>query len=76
MALFRQELFVSDDYDARAAANQNGIALTGTLGVLLLCIRRQHLTLAEGTASLRKPLDTGFHSPVESLDSLLGNQSS
>lgn len=68
IALHRQGVFVSDDSLARATAKQNGIALTGTLGILLLGVEREHISLEEGNSFLRRLIAAGYYSPVEGLN--------
>jgi predicted nucleic acid-binding protein len=71
VALHRHGLFVSDDRDARRAAEELGIAKTGTIGILLLCVRRGHLSLEEANALLTDLIELGYRSPVDSLNLLL-----
>ncbi len=67
----RAGLFVSDDAAARAAARRMGIPVSGTLGVLVLAVRKGLLVLAEANALLSEMVAAGYRSPVEALDRLV-----
>jgi len=71
VALHRQGLLVSDDLDARRAAREHGIPKTGTVGILVLYVRRGYLSREEANALLTEMIALGYRSPVASLDSLL-----
>lgn len=71
VALHRLGVFASDDFDARAAARRSGIALTGTLGILLLSIERGDISLQQGSAFLKVLIAAGYRSPVQELDGFL-----
>ncbi len=71
VALERGGLVLTDDADARAVAGRYGIPVSGTVGVLVLAVRRGHLTLAEGNELLLEMVVAGYRSPVGTLDSLL-----
>jgi predicted nucleic acid-binding protein len=71
IAIHRQALFVSDDAKARLVAQQHGVIVTGTIGVLVLNVRLGQLMLAEGNAILSRMIAQGYHSPVTVLDDLL-----
>ena len=71
VALHRQGLLVSDDLDARRAAREHGVPKTGTIGILVLCVRRGHLSREEANALLTEMIALGYRSPVASLDPLL-----
>lgn len=67
----RDGLLVSDDADARGAAKRLGIVVSGTLGVLVLAVRRSLLTLAEANELLGNMIDAGYRSPMTRLDDLI-----
>jgi predicted nucleic acid-binding protein len=67
----RGGLVVSDDADARDAAQRWGIPVTGTLGVLALAVRREVLTLPEANLLLAEMIAAGYRTPLEILDSLV-----
>jgi predicted nucleic acid-binding protein len=71
LAHSRGALFASDDADARAAARQLGLPVTGTLGILALAVRREVLTLEQANALLADMVAAGYRSPVEELDELV-----
>ncbi len=68
VACYRSGLFASDDYDARQQAKVHGIPITGTIGILLLNIQRQTITLAAGNSLLERLIEFGYRSPVVHLD--------
>ena len=51
--------------------HEHGIAVTGTVGILLACVRQNYLSLEQANALLTAMIAAGYHSPVESLDALL-----
>jgi predicted nucleic acid-binding protein len=71
VALHRQGLFASDDRDARSTARRQKIPVTGTLGILALCVQQGRLSKDEANALLEKMVAAGYRSPVSQIDSLL-----
>jgi len=71
VALSRSGALVSDDLPARKWAREHGIAVTGTVGILLACARRGYLSLEQANALLTAMIAAGYRSPVESLDALV-----
>jgi len=71
VALYRQGLLASDDLDARRVAEAHGIPLTGTVGILILCVRRSHLSRERADIVLRAMIARGYRSPVTGLGGLL-----
>ena len=71
VAVHRQGLFVSDDLDARRAAQQHGVPTTGTVGTLVLCVRRGYLSHKQANALLVEMIALGYRSPVTSLEPLI-----
>ncbi len=67
----RAGIFVSDDGDARAVAQRFGVRTTGTLGILVLCVKRKWLSRKAANDLLREMIALGYRSPVDRLDSLL-----
>jgi len=61
----------TDDKDARKWAIRLHIPHTGTLGVLGLLIKQNHLTLAQGNGWLSQMIDAGYRSPMKTLDRLV-----
>lgn len=68
VAYYRSGLFASDDYDARQQAKAHGVPVTGTIGILLLSIQRQTITLAAGNVLLERLIEFSYRSPVVRLD--------
>ena len=64
----RKGLLVTDDLDARRAARSLGVAITGSVGVLVTCVQAGLIPLQEANLLLAKMVTAGFHSPVLSLD--------
>jgi predicted nucleic acid-binding protein len=74
VALQRQGLFAGDDLDARRAADQHRIPRTGSIGILVLCVRRGLLSRDEAEYLLEEMIASGYRSPVDSLGSLIDQQ--
>ena len=73
MAHFRNGLLVTDDRSARAQARRLGVAVTGTIGILIRLVRDDHLTLDTADELLGAMITAGFRSPVLRLDDALQN---
>ena len=71
IAIYRQGLLVCDDARARREAQQHGVAITGTIGILVLHVRQGNLTSAEANALLTNMIAQGYRSPVTHVDDLL-----
>ncbi len=71
VAAHRPARVLTDDRDARAFAVRRGIAISGTLGVLVRLVKSQHLTVAQADDLLRQMIVQNYHSPVESIKELL-----
>lgn len=71
VAIHRQGTLASDDLDARRVAQRHHVPTTGTLGILVLCVRRALLSRDEANSLLETMIAAGFHSPLTILDSLL-----
>lgn len=71
VAQAREGLLVSDDADTRNAAQRLGIPVSGTLGILVLAVRRELLTLSQANVLLAEMLVAGYRSPLERLDGLI-----
>ena len=70
VAVCRQGLLASDDLDARRIARQQNVPLTGTIGILTLCVRRGYLSRKEANGFLADMIALGYYSPFDSLDQL------
>jgi predicted nucleic acid-binding protein len=71
VAVHRQGLLASDDLDARHIAQRHTVRTTGTVGILVQCVRREHLTLDQAEAILAQMRSLGYRSPITSLAPLL-----
>jgi predicted nucleic acid-binding protein len=69
-AVCRQGLLATDDLDARRIARQRKAPLTGTIGILILCVRRGYLSREEANGLLAEMIALGYYSPFDSLDQL------
>lgn len=63
----RDATLLSDDFAARRLAQQLGIPVSGTLGVLLQLVHNHHITMQEADALLARMIGKGYRSPVTSL---------
>jgi predicted nucleic acid-binding protein len=64
-------LFMTDDRKARQVAQELGIKISGTLGILVVAVERRKITLEEGNQLLAAMIENGYRSPVDELGSLL-----
>lgn len=64
----RRGVVITDDQAARKVALAEGIAVTGTVGILAGAITARVLTLTAANAVLRDMIARGYRSPVDSLD--------
>ena len=64
----RGGILASDDLSARRQAAAQDVPVTGTIGILIGCIRRDLLDLEEGNRLLKVMIKHGYHSPAGSLD--------
>ena len=71
IAVHRHSLFICDDAKARREAHRLGIAISGTIGILIMNVRRNVLTIDESNAILTDMITEGYRSPVSTLDNLL-----
>jgi predicted nucleic acid-binding protein len=62
---------LTDDSTARKAAAALGIQVSGTIGVLVRLVQRDHLPLAQADALLADMMSRGYRSPIQSLQELL-----
>lgn len=66
----RAWVFASDDLAARRLAQHEGLAVTGTLGVLQKLVAMYLLTVDEADALLAVMVGRGYRAPVRSLREL------
>jgi predicted nucleic acid-binding protein len=71
IAQHRGWLLLTDDKAARHHAAERNIAISGTLGCLILGVERRLWTLAQGNVWLERLVAAGFHSPVRELSGLV-----
>lgn len=71
MAYHRQWTFLSDDKAARKIGQEWDIPISGTLGILLSLVRREHTSLTEADAVLSQMIQYGYYSPAASLQEIL-----
>jgi len=69
-AVCRHGLLATDDLDARRIARQRKVPLTGTIGILILCVRGGYLSREEANGLLAEMIALGYYSPFDSLDRL------
>ena len=62
---------VTDDIDARKIAQREETAVTGTIGILVYLIINSKIELKTGNDILRRMVEAGFYSPVDSLDEFI-----
>lgn len=67
----RSWLFLTDDKAARRQAVERKVAVSGTLGCLVLGVERGLWTLDEANEHLRRIIAAGFFSPLKDLDGLV-----
>ena len=70
VAQARQGIFFSDDFAARRLARQRGVEVSGTIGVLLFLVDKEHLSLEDANRLLSSMLEQGYRSPVRTLQEL------
>lgn len=71
IAVSRGWAVLSDDERARKVARDLGVVVSGTLGVLVLAVRKDLLTLDDANEMLTKMIRAGFRSPTNNLVELL-----
>ncbi len=74
IARSRGWLFLTDDRAARRQAARQGVAVSGTLGCLVLGVERNLWTLEQANSLLGRIVAAGFYSPVPDLSSLMKRQ--
>ncbi len=71
VAIARRGLLASDDLHARRVATRQGAKTTGTVGLLVMAIEADLLSLDQANALLAAMIAAGYRSPVASLDTLV-----
>jgi predicted nucleic acid-binding protein len=67
----RNFVFFSDDRKARRVAQDQGVKISGTLGMLELLVEEGKLSIGEADAVLSRMIQGGYRSPIQSLKELL-----
>ena len=67
-------LFASDDKVARREANQQGIQLTGTIGILAKAVKKDIIDTKTADSYLNKMIARGFFSPITSVSEIASSQ--
>ena len=73
LAKSRQWIILTDDRDARRAAREAGLIVSGTLGALMNLVGEDALSLAEADEFLAIMIRSGYRCPVNSLSELDSN---
>lgn len=71
VAANRAGLFVTDDRKARQVVLDLGAKVTGTLGILVVAVERQIISIDEANQYLAQMIQNGYQSPVDDLSNLL-----
>ncbi len=70
IAKSRTMIFLSDDRTARHIANEMGISISGTIGILVKCVDKDIISFFEGNAILVGMIQKGYMSPVDNLEAI------
>lgn len=62
---------LTDDLDTRNYAQRLGVSVSGTIGVLVLAVKKRSISLEEGNKFLVEMIENGYYSPYKTLYSLL-----
>lgn len=71
LAIGRNLNLLTDDLDARKHAQRRGVPVSGTIGVLVIAIKREIISLGEGNNLLSNMIQMGYYSPCKGLDKLV-----
>jgi predicted nucleic acid-binding protein len=71
VAVTRKGCFLSDDMAARRLAQAEGVAVSGTISILLHLIQQQRLTLVAADELLSQMRQAGYYAPVSTLQHFL-----
>ena len=70
IAKSRKMIFLSDDRTARRIAKENGLRISGTIGILVRCVDKDIISFSECNVILTKMIEKGYRSPVNNLEEL------
>lgn len=68
VSMVRGAMLATDDQLARRAAENQGIRLIGTVGILRTCVKSRLLSLTDAQLKLESMIAAGYYSPVSKLD--------
>lgn len=71
VAKFRGGILLSDDYDARKKARLLSVKVSGTIGVLVLGVRKGVIELEDANGILHEMIKKGFYSPIKRLEEVM-----
>ena len=71
LAICRNLRVLTDDRDTRIIAHRRNISVSGTIGVLVLAVKRNILTRQAANLLLSRLIEKGYYSPYQSLDGLI-----
>ena len=71
IAKSRTMIFMSDDRIARRIANEMGVSISGTIGILVRCVDKDIISFLEGNIILVEMIQKGYMSPVDSLEAIV-----
>lgn len=71
LAVNRLLKFLTDDRDARKNAQRRGVPVSGTIGILIIAIKKSIISLENGNRILFKMIENGYYSPYNALNELL-----
>lgn len=71
----RAWLLLTDDRAARAEAKRRSIAISGSIGCLVLAVERKLVTLAHANTLLSAMVAQGYHAPLTDLSPLVQSKS-
>lgn len=71
LAISRDMTLVTDDLAARRLAEESGVSLSGTLGILIASVRDNTFSLEDANAMLAEMIRRHYRSPVEHLDEFI-----
>ncbi|MBI5192282.1 MAG: DUF3368 domain-containing protein [Nitrospirae bacterium] len=70
-AVIKHMKILTDDLETRSCAQRLGISVSGTIGVLILAVKKGIISLEAGNKLLLDMIQNGYYSPYNSLDKLL-----
>lgn len=71
LAASRDMKILTDDLDTRRYAQRRGIPVSGTIGVLVVAVKKDFISLNEGNGLLWKMIEKGYYSPTKKIDDLI-----